>query len=56
VLYLVIFVLMVVAAVVAAPMLRFEDPTRELDRWHNARDLTTQWSRQLAHGGGADEA
>jgi hypothetical protein len=56
VLYLVIAVLAVVAAVVAAPMLRFENPMRELDRWWNARHLTTDWSRQLAHGGGADEA
>ena len=55
-LYLVIAGLMVAAAVVAAPMLRFENPMRELDRWWNARHLTTDWSRQLAHGGGADEA
>ena len=54
-LYLVIFVLAVVAAVVAAPMLRFENPMREVDRWRTARDLTTDWSRQLAHGGRADE-
>ncbi|MDP9182913.1 MAG: hypothetical protein M3P04_09095 [Actinomycetota bacterium] len=55
-LYLVIFALAVLAAVVAAPMLRFDNPMRELDRWWTARDLTTDWSRQLAHGGGADEA
>jgi hypothetical protein len=55
VLYLVIFALAVVAAVVAAPMLRFDKPMRELDRWWAARNLTTDWSRQPARGGRADE-
>lgn len=55
-LYLVIFALAVVAVVVAAPMLRFTNPMRELERWWAARELTTDWSRQLARGGSADGA
>lgn len=48
--YLIIAVLAVVGAVQAAPVLRFENPMRELDRWWRARHLTTGWAR------GADEA
>jgi hypothetical protein len=50
VLYLVIFGLVVAAAVIAAPMLLLDTTMRDLDRWWTARDLTTGWSR------GADEA
>jgi hypothetical protein len=50
VLYLVIFGLVVAAAVIAAPKLRLDTTMRDLDRWWTARDLTTGWSR------GADEA
>ena len=49
-LYLVILALAVVAGVQAAPLFRFENPMRELDRWWQARHLTTGWSR-----GGGDE-
>jgi hypothetical protein len=50
VLYLVILALAVAAGVQAAPLLRFENPMRELDRWWTARQLTTSWAR------GRDEA
>jgi hypothetical protein len=49
-LYLVIAALAVVAAVQAAPLLRFEKPMRDLERWWAARSLTSSWAR------GADEA
>ena len=49
-LYLVIFALIVAAAVIAAPMLRLDTTMRDLDRWWTARQLTTGWSR------GADDA
>jgi hypothetical protein len=48
VLYLVIAVLVVVAALVATPMLRRNTRLDEVDRFHVARSLTTSWS-----GGGA---
>jgi hypothetical protein len=55
VLYLVILALAVVAAVEAAPLFRFENPMRELDRWWTARHLTTRWSQGPVRSG-ADEA
>jgi len=45
VIYLIIVVLAAVGAVQAAPLLRFANPMRELDRWWTARHLTTGWSR-----------
>jgi hypothetical protein len=45
VIYVIIAVLAVVGAVMAAPLLRFENPMRELDRWWTARHLTTGWAR-----------
>lgn len=45
-----IAVLALVAVVDAAPMLRFENPMRDLERWWTARRLTSAWAR------GADEA
>jgi hypothetical protein len=52
VLYLVIFALAIVAGVQAAPLFRFENPMRELDRWWQARHLTTGWSHGPARTGG----
>ena len=49
-LYLVILALAVVAAVIAAPLFRFENPMRELDRWWTARQLTTGWSQGIDEG------
>lgn len=43
-LYLVIAALVVVAAVVAAPMLKPDNRLRELDRFWTARRLTTSWA------------
>ena len=51
-LYLVILALAVVAGVQAAPLFRFENPMRELDRWWQARHLTTGWSHGPARSGG----
>lgn len=44
-LYLVILVLMAVAAAQLAPMLRIEKPMRDLERFWTARRLTTGWAR-----------
>lgn len=49
-LYLVIVLLAGVAAAQVAPLIRFEKPMRDLERFWTARRLTTGWSR------GADEA
>lgn len=43
-LYLVIAVLVIVAALVAAPFLRRNNRLDEVDRFHVARSLTTSWS------------
>jgi len=50
VLYLVILALAVVAGVQAAPLLRFENPTRDLDRFWTARRLTSGWARGVDEG------
>ena len=49
-LYLVILVLAVVAAAQAAPLLRIDKTVRELDRFWNARRLTTGWARGVDEG------
>ncbi|MGZ6792851.1 MAG: hypothetical protein ACXVFV_07845 [Mycobacteriales bacterium] len=43
-LYLVIAALVVVALVVATPLLRRPNRLDEVDRFHVARSLTTSWS------------
>lgn len=57
-LYLIIAVLVVRAAVVAAPMLlRRDKGLRELDRFRSARRLTTSWAlgpQALADGPAGD--
>lgn len=49
-LYLVILALAVVAAVQAAPLFRFHNPMRDLDRFWTARRLTTGWARGVDEG------
>jgi hypothetical protein len=50
VLYLVILVLVVVAAAQAAPLFRIDKPMRDLDRFWTARRLTTSWARGVDEG------
>ena len=54
VLQLVIFVLAVVAAVVAAPMVKPDTRLREVERFWTARRLTTSWAGPAADGPAAE--
>ena len=53
-LQLVIFVLAVVAAVVAAPMVKPDTRLREVERFWTARRLTTSWAGPAADGPAAE--
>ena len=53
-LYLVIFVLLVTAGVVAAPMVKPDTSLREVDRFWTARRITGSWAG-VALEGQADE-
>ncbi|HUR51693.1 MAG TPA: hypothetical protein VMZ11_06185 [Mycobacteriales bacterium] len=49
-LYLVILALAAVAVGQVAPLLRFDKPMRDLDRFWTARQLTTGWARGVDEG------